>query len=134
MTTLPVRACVRPPLLDREASASTSARSSLGTPAFARFSSLASFGWCLTSARIRRSWDDRQIWAASLGQVHHREIAMSNVAAMKNRTLLHPDARAEILRRIEALTPESDRKLRIIIFVNSASRTEVWQTRLFLRC
>ena len=35
---------------------------------------------------------------------------MSNVAAMKNGTLLHPDARAEILRRIEALTPESERR------------------------
>ena len=29
---------------------------------------------------------------------------------MKNRTLLHPEARAEILRRIEALTPESERR------------------------
>ena len=35
---------------------------------------------------------------------------MSNVAAMKNGTLLHPDARAEILRRIEPLTPESERR------------------------
>ena len=35
---------------------------------------------------------------------------MSNIAAMKNGTLLHPDARAEILRRIEALTPESERR------------------------
>ena len=34
---------------------------------------------------------------------------MSNVAAIKNGTLLHPAARAEILRRIEALTPESER-------------------------
>jgi hypothetical protein len=34
---------------------------------------------------------------------------MSHVAAMKNGTLLHPDARAEILRRIESLTPESER-------------------------
>jgi len=45
-----------------------------------------------------------------LGQVHHREVAMSNVAAVKNGTLLHPAARAEILRRIEALTPESERR------------------------
>jgi hypothetical protein len=30
---------------------------------------------------------------------------MSNVAAVKNGTLLHPAGRAEILRRIEALTP-----------------------------
>ena len=29
---------------------------------------------------------------------------------MKNGTLLHPDARAEILRRIEALTPKSERR------------------------
>ena len=35
---------------------------------------------------------------------------MSNVAAVKNRTLLHPTARAEILRRIEALSPESERR------------------------
>ena len=35
---------------------------------------------------------------------------MSNVAAVKNGTLLHPAARAEILRRIEALTPESERR------------------------
>ena len=35
---------------------------------------------------------------------------MSNVAAMKNGTLLHPDARVEILRRIESLAPESERK------------------------
>ena len=35
---------------------------------------------------------------------------MGNVAAMKNRTLLHPEARAEILRRIEALTPQSERR------------------------
>ena len=35
---------------------------------------------------------------------------MGNVAAMKNRTLLHPEARAEILRRIEALTPRSERR------------------------
>jgi hypothetical protein len=34
---------------------------------------------------------------------------MSNVAAVKNGTLLHPAGRAEILRRIEALTPESER-------------------------
>ena len=33
-----------------------------------------------------------------------------NLAAMKNRTLLHPEARAEILRRIEALTPRSERR------------------------
>ena len=35
---------------------------------------------------------------------------MGNVAAMKSRTLLHPEARAEILRRIEALTPRSERR------------------------
>ena len=35
---------------------------------------------------------------------------MGNVAAMKNKTLLHPEARAEILRRIEALTPRSERR------------------------
>jgi hypothetical protein len=35
---------------------------------------------------------------------------MSNVAATKSGTLLHPEARAEILRRIEALTPESERR------------------------
>ena len=35
---------------------------------------------------------------------------MSNVAAVKNGTLLHPAARAEILRRIEALTPKSERR------------------------
>jgi len=35
---------------------------------------------------------------------------MSNVAAMKTGTLFHPDARAEILRRIEALTPQSERR------------------------
>ena len=35
---------------------------------------------------------------------------MSNVVAVKNGTLLHPAARAEILRRIEALTPESERR------------------------
>ena len=35
---------------------------------------------------------------------------MGHVAAMKNGTLLHPDARAEILRRIEALTPRSERR------------------------
>jgi hypothetical protein len=35
---------------------------------------------------------------------------MGNVAAMKNRTLLHPEARAEILRRIEPLTPRSERR------------------------
>ena len=29
---------------------------------------------------------------------------------MKNKTLLHPEARAEILRRIEALTPGSERR------------------------
>jgi len=34
---------------------------------------------------------------------------MSNVAAMKNGTLLDPAARAEILRRIEPLTPEKRR-------------------------
>ena len=34
---------------------------------------------------------------------------MSNVAAVKNATLVHPTARAAILRRIEALTPESER-------------------------
>jgi hypothetical protein len=33
-----------------------------------------------------------------------------NVAAMKNGTLLQPEARAEILRRIEALTPRSERR------------------------
>jgi Protein of unknown function (DUF1569) len=54
--------------------------------------------------------DNRQIWGGVLGQVHHREVAMSNVAAVKNGTLLHPAARAEILRRIEALTPESERR------------------------
>ena len=32
------------------------------------------------------------------------------VAGMKNGTLLHPEARAEILRRIEALTPRSERR------------------------
>ena len=32
------------------------------------------------------------------------------VAAMKHGTLLHPEARAEILRRIEALTPRSERR------------------------
>jgi len=31
------------------------------------------------------------------------------VAATKNKTLLHPEARAEILRRIDALTPQSER-------------------------
>jgi hypothetical protein len=31
------------------------------------------------------------------------------VEAMKNTTLLHPEARAEILQRIEALTPRSER-------------------------
>jgi hypothetical protein len=35
---------------------------------------------------------------------------MGNVPAMKDRTLLHPEARAEILRRIEALTPRSERR------------------------
>mgnify|MGYP003694670783 CR=1 FL=1 len=35
---------------------------------------------------------------------------MGSVAAMKNGTLLHPEARAEILRRIEALTPRSERR------------------------
>jgi hypothetical protein len=35
---------------------------------------------------------------------------MSNVIAVKNGTLLHPAGRAEILRRIEALTPESERR------------------------
>jgi hypothetical protein len=30
---------------------------------------------------------------------------------MKNGTLLHPEARAEILRRIEALTPRSEHAL-----------------------
>ncbi len=35
---------------------------------------------------------------------------MGNVAATKNGTLLHPEARAEILRRIEALTPRSERR------------------------
>ena len=45
-----------------------------------------------------------------LCQVQHREVAMNNVAAVKNDTLLHPVARAEILRRIEALTPESERR------------------------
>ncbi len=35
---------------------------------------------------------------------------MSNVAAVKNGTLLHPAARGEILRRIEALRPESERR------------------------
>jgi hypothetical protein len=54
--------------------------------------------------------DKRQIWGGVLGQVHHGEVAMSNVAAVKNGTLLHPAARAEILRRIEALTPESERR------------------------
>ena len=34
----------------------------------------------------------------------------ARVAAMKNGTLLHPEARAEILRRIEALTPRSERR------------------------
>jgi hypothetical protein len=38
------------------------------------------------------------------------EVVMGNVAALKNRTLLHPEARAEILRRIEALTPRSERR------------------------
>ena len=38
------------------------------------------------------------------------KVVMGNVAAMKNGTLLHPQARAEILRRIEALTPRSERR------------------------
>ena len=35
---------------------------------------------------------------------------VGNVAAMKNGTLLHPQARADILRRIETLTPRSERR------------------------
>ena len=34
---------------------------------------------------------------------------MRNVDAKKNRTLLRPEARAEILRRIDTLTPQSER-------------------------
>jgi hypothetical protein len=35
---------------------------------------------------------------------------MTNVAAVTKGTLLHPTARADILRRIEALTPASERR------------------------
>ena len=37
-------------------------------------------------------------------------VMIGNVAAVKNGTLSHPQARAEILRRIEALTPRSERR------------------------
>ena len=40
----------------------------------------------------------------------HRGGCDGQRAAMKNRTLLHPEARAEILRRIEALMPRSERR------------------------
>ena len=35
---------------------------------------------------------------------------MGNIAAVKNGTLLHPAARTDILRRIEALTPETEHR------------------------
>jgi hypothetical protein len=48
--------------------------------------------------------------ASPLSRDSSRKVVMGNVPARKNRTLLHPEARAEILRRIEVLTPRSERR------------------------
>ena len=61
---------------------------------------------------------------------------MSNVAAVKNGTLLHPDARADILRRIEALTPESERRWgrmtahQMVCHLSDACRAALGERRL----
>jgi hypothetical protein len=61
---------------------------------------------------------------------------MGNVAAMKNGTLLHSDARAEILRRIEALTPGSERRWgrmtahQMVCHVSDACRAALGERRV----